>query len=145
MKITSILSIVIIFVFNINLLAQESTTISKAKEFRIKGFEAFDNEKYYKVREYCKKAIELDSTNTEKTIIVKHFFEIAKNRFKKAEKLEKEGEIYNAIQNRWDADLPLIFAFDFDYPNRKDIAKAIYDNRLILGDKVGADLYKKHM
>lgn len=130
----------------INTPKKENKIVTKktAKDYRLMGIAAFDKEDYFYVREYCEKAIKLDSTDTEKNIIVEHFFKIGKNWLKSANEYEKEGKIPYARKYRFDADLALVLAFDFDYPNRTDIGKVIYNNRIILGDKVGANLYEKY-
>lgn len=115
-----------------------------AIDFRNMAFEAFDKGDMFFIRKYCRKAIELDSTNKEKDIISEHFFRIAKDWLESADNFEKKGKISIAKKYRSDAHLPLIFALEFGSKNQDDIGKVIYNNLIVLGDEVGANLYKQY-
>jgi hypothetical protein len=140
-----------LIIFN-EMTTQNNKTVDKikfenkksAKDFRLMAFDAFDKDDMFFIREYCSKAIELDSTNTEKDIITEHFFKIAQDWVQSAVKFEKEGKISYARAYRSDAHLPLIFALEFGGENRDDIGKVIYNNLIMLHDEVGANLYIRY-
>ncbi|MEL1241800.1 hypothetical protein [Flavobacterium flavipallidum] len=115
-----------------------------AIDYRNLAFEAFDKGDMFNIRKHCRKAIELDPTNTEKDIISEHFFRIAKNWLQTADDYEKKGNLAIARSYRSDAHLPLTIALDFGNKNLNEIGKVIYNNLMKLGDKVGANLYQKY-
>lgn len=115
-----------------------------AKEYRELGFKYLDEDDYFRTNEYFEKAIENDSLDTEKKIIISRLKTIAVEWISKGDDHIKKGNLSYANRYWSDADLILVLAYDYDYPNQHDIGKLIYQTRVKLGDMVGADLYKEY-